>query len=123
MRFCCWIKRHPYFFEFAKMERKIRKDILHIVTILHQKRVNDIHAFLGFDACIDNIVRVVKDKNKNNEACFFANSRQFGEFLISRENKSCGIELRTQQSKIGGNMVSLSLIHISEPTRLGMISY
>ena len=87
------------------MERKIKEDISHIVTILHQKKVNDIHAFLGFDACIDNIVRVVKDKNKNNEACFFANSRQFGEFLISHENKSCGIELRTQQSKIGGNMV------------------
>ena len=87
------------------MERKISDDIRFIVSMLQQKKLAEIHAFLGFDACIDNIVRIVNGKNENDETRFFSNSRQFGEFLISRENKSCGIELRTQQSKIGGNMV------------------
>jgi len=87
------------------MGRKIKKDIDAIVSCLEQKNMEGIHAFLGFDACIDNIVRIVKDKDENNEAHYYLNSRQFGEFLISRENRSCGIELRTQQSKIGGNMV------------------
>ena len=87
------------------MGREIKKDIDAIVSCLEQKNMVSFHAFLGFDACIDNIVRIVKERDENNEAQYYANSRQFGEFLISRENRSCGIELRTQQSKIGGNMV------------------
>ncbi len=86
------------------MGREIKDEVRFVISELQQKKFADIHAFLGFDACIDNIVRIVKDKNEDNEARFFANSREFGEFLISRENKSCGIELRTQHSKIGGNM-------------------
>jgi hypothetical protein len=62
-------------------------------------------AFLGFDACIDSIVRIVKDKNGENAASYFSGSDQLGEFLISLGNKSCGLELETKLSKIGGNMV------------------
>jgi hypothetical protein len=87
------------------MGGEVKKQIDAIVSCLEQKNRKVIHAFLGFDACIDNIVRIVKDRDENNEAHYYANSRQFGEFLISRENRSCGIELRTQRSKIGGNMV------------------
>lgn len=82
------------------MNNRVIDAIPGIVLQLQQKNVNVINAFLGFDASIDNIVRVVKNKNE-----FYADSRQFGEFLISHEKTSCGIELRTQQSKIGGNMV------------------
>jgi hypothetical protein len=87
------------------MNKRTTDAIRIIVSQLQEKKMQNIHAFIGFDACIDNIVWIVKDKNENNEAEFYTNSRQFGEFLISRENKSCGIELRTQLSKIGGNMV------------------
>jgi len=87
------------------MGRKITDEIHLIVSILRQKEMNGIHAFLGFDACIDNIVRVVKEKEEDKDIVYYTNSRQFGEFLVSRENKSCGIELRTKISKIGGNMV------------------
>ncbi len=76
-----------------------------IVSRLQEKKTTKIHAFLGFDACIDNIVRVIKNKKENIDPEYYTNSRQFGEFLISRENKGCGIELQTQVSKIGGNMV------------------
>ncbi len=82
------------------MNNRIIEAIPGIVLQLQQKKINDITAFLGFDASIDNIVRVVKNKKE-----FYADSRELGEFLISHEKTSCGIELRTQQSKMGGNMV------------------
>ena len=62
-------------------------------------------AFLGFDACIDYIIRIVKEKNGNEITSYFTDSSQFGEFLINLRNKSCGVELQTKLSKIGGNMV------------------
>ena len=62
-------------------------------------------AFLGFDACIDYIIRIVREKKDNEITGYFTESSQFGEFLINLNNKSCGIELQTKLSKIGGNMV------------------
>ena len=66
---------------------------------------NNKSAFLGFDACIDSIVRIVREKNGKNATSYFSGSDQLGEFLINLENKSCGLELDTMLSKIGGNMV------------------
>lgn len=84
----------------------ISKDAIHsIVFQLQKSKMKDINAFIGFDACIDNIVRLVKEKRTAGDDIFYNNIRSFGEFLSSRENKSCGIELRTQISKMGGNMV------------------
>jgi hypothetical protein len=87
------------------MNKKIADVISIIILELLKKKITDINALLGFDACIDNIIRIIKNKKENSEVEFYNNSRQFGEFLISRENKSCGIEVHTQLSKIGGNMV------------------
>jgi len=81
-------------------------DIVHsIISKLKSKQNVTFKAFLGFDACIDNIVRVVKDNNENDEHRFYNRSPEFAGFLLSKENKSCGIELHTSLSKIGGNMV------------------
>src|SRR5512133_1411606 len=66
---------------------------------------NNKSAFLGFDACIDCIVRIVREKDGKNAVSYFSGSDQLGEFLIDLENKSCGLELETKLSKIGGNMV------------------
>jgi sugar/nucleoside kinase (ribokinase family) len=76
-------------------------------VILKLGRHNDkVHtAFLGFDACIDYIVRIVREKEGNEISSWFTESSQFGEFLVGMDNKSCGIELQTKLSKIGGNMV------------------
>jgi hypothetical protein len=76
-----------------------------ILSQLGQIKIADKSAFLGFDACIDNIVRIVRDKNDDDETEYFTDSSQFGKFLIDLSNKSCGVELRTKLSKIGGNMV------------------
>jgi len=87
------------------MNSKIAEAIPEIVVKLQKENFSVIRATLGFDACIDNIVRVVSDIQENNETNYFNSSSQFGEYLVNLENRSCGIELRTLQSKIGGNMV------------------
>jgi hypothetical protein len=87
------------------MNKRIADTIPLIIHELQNKKVEETHAFLGFDACIDNIVRIVKNKKANKDVAFFPSSKQFGEFLIRLDNRSSGIELRTQRSKPGGNMV------------------
>jgi hypothetical protein len=87
------------------MDKTKNETVQLIIKKIREKHAVSFKAFLGFDACIDNIVRVVKDKDENDEHGFYSNSRDFAEFLISRENRSCGIELHTHLSKIGGNMV------------------
>jgi sugar/nucleoside kinase (ribokinase family) len=87
------------------VNNRIKEAIPEIIFQLRQKRVAEANAFIGFDACIDNIVRIVKDKDENNGTGYYNDCRQFGEFLINLDDKSCGIELHTKISKIGGNMV------------------
>jgi hypothetical protein len=87
------------------LNKRIIDSIPQIVSRLKKNEAGQTAAFLGFDACIDSIVRVVRDKDKDSEKIYFSTSSQFGEFLISQKNKSCGVELDTKLSKIGGNMV------------------
>jgi sugar/nucleoside kinase (ribokinase family) len=75
-----------------------------VVQLDHNKTVNA-NALLGFDACIDNIVKIVKGHKDNAGSVYFSSSKEFGEFLIDLENRSSGVELHTKLSKIGGNMV------------------
>jgi hypothetical protein len=86
------------------VNKSIIDAIPEIVFQLNTRKA-DFSAFLGFDACIDNIVRIVSEKKENNETEYFSASRQFGEFLINLDNKSCGVELQTKLTKTGGNMV------------------
>jgi hypothetical protein len=86
------------------VNKQIIDSIADIVSQISHNNISDQNAFLGFDACIDYIIRIVREK-KNNEIDYFTDSIQFGEFLINLNNKSCGVELQTKLSKIGGNMV------------------
>ncbi len=87
------------------MNKRRSDKISEIVSFLNQNKHAEIDAFVGFDACIDQIVRVVKDKDENGNHGYFDTSRQFGEYLLNLENKSCGVELNTKLLKPGGNMV------------------
>lgn len=60
-------------------------------------------AVMGFDACIDNITRVIKEKDQSHIS-YFDTVKEFGTYVASKEHKSCGLDLRTRISKIGGNM-------------------
>ena len=87
------------------MNKRTIDAIPSIVVQLNQKKTVDAKAFMGFDACIDNVVHVVKNKKENSDTGYYTSSRQLGEFLVDLDNKSCGFELQTRLSKIGGNMV------------------
>jgi hypothetical protein len=76
-----------------------------IVSRLGNNTITNNNAFLGFDACIDYIIRIVREKKGNEVTGYFNKSSEFGEFLINLNDKSCGVELQTKLSKIGGNMV------------------
>ena len=83
------------------MNKKIIDAIPEIVSQIGRNNITDHNAFLGFDACIDNIIRIVREKKDNKVSGYFTDSSQFGEFLINLDNKSCGVELQTILSKIG----------------------
>jgi sugar/nucleoside kinase (ribokinase family) len=87
------------------VDKQTKDTIKGIVNQLNQTGLIEPSAFLGFDACIDIIVRIVKGKDKNEVSEYFSESSQFGEFLINLNDKSAGIELQTKLMKPGGNMV------------------
>ena len=87
------------------MSKDRNDSIAGVVSKLSRISNSDRNAFLGFDACIDYIIRIVREKKDNEITGYFTESSQFGEFLINLNNKSCGVELQTKLSKIGGNMV------------------
>jgi sugar/nucleoside kinase (ribokinase family) len=82
-----------------------KNTIAEIVAHLEQNSLIGPNAFLGFDACIDIIVRIVSGENENEIPEYFTESSKFGEFLMNLNNKSAGVELHTKLSKPGGNMV------------------
>lgn len=83
-----------------------RKNVIkEVIVKLEEGKSKEKNAFLGFDACIDIIAKIVKEKNGDSIYGYFSESSQFGEFLLNQNNKSCGIELQTKLSKPGGNMV------------------
>lgn len=65
-------------------------------------------ATLGFDACIDTIARLVRFRHADGALEFFAQISEFGDFLQARNNKSAGLDLATQATKIGGNMAIMA---------------
>lgn len=87
------------------VNERVINAIADIVVKLNQNKTANAKAVLGFDACIDNIVKVVKGQKDNSCSVYFSSSKEFGEFLIDLENRSSGVEFHTKLSKSGGNMV------------------
>jgi hypothetical protein len=87
------------------VNRRIFDELPDLISFLATKKTGEFNAFLGFDACIDIIVRVVREHNEDNSTSFFSESSQFGDFLKNLKDHSCGLELQTRFSKPGGNMV------------------
>lgn len=86
------------------MERKDHKILGDVIRKLNERKDIYRDAFFGFDACIDYLVRVVKEKKGKEDSAFFNESSQFARFISDLNDKSCGIELHTKLSKPGGNM-------------------
>ena len=58
---------------------------------------------IGIDAFVDKIVRVVQNKPSNGDYVFFKDIAQFGNHIVSKSGKSCGIEINESFTKLGGN--------------------
>ncbi len=65
-------------------------------------------AAAGFDGVADAIVRVIKNKDARGWERYFQTIEEFGQYLISKKNMSCSLEMELQQEKIGGNMTIFS---------------
>lgn len=68
----------------------------------------EFHALAGFDACIDIIAKIVREKDRERITEYFNSSSELGRFLSDLEDRSCGLELKIRMSKPGGNMVITS---------------
>ena len=90
------------------MNERIINAVADIVIKLNHNKTAIAKAVLGFDACIDNIVNVVKHCRDDSGPVYFSGSKEFGEFLIDLENRSSGVEYHTKLSKPGGNMVIMA---------------
>lgn len=101
----CFSTERPLNISKAEDVDKQIKAINKTITTLSQHKIPEAGAFLGFDACIDSIVKVLKEKKGDGDNEFYTSSHQFGEFLKNLNDKSCGVELQTKLSKPGGNMV------------------
>jgi len=91
--------------EKMNVNKRVINAIADIVAELNQNKIVNANALMGFDACIDNIVKVVKGQKDNGCSVYFSSSKEFGEFLTGLENRSSGVEFHTKLSKPGGNMV------------------
>lgn len=87
------------------MEKRFRNSVLKIISELRSFSRDDTPALLGFDACIDIIARIVRNRNDDNTAVYFNSTSEIGDFLSSLGSRSCGLELETKISRPGGNMV------------------
>lgn len=79
-----------------------------ILKQLTQISTIPLEAVIGFDACIDTIVRPVQSMNADGSVSYFSTIGEFGRHLIAHENLSCAIDIRTVSKRIGGNMPNLA---------------
>lgn len=70
-----------------------------------QKRI-----VVGYDGFVDTTVRpIAQTATEEAPARMFQTIKEFGEFLVSKSEKSCSIELQVESRHLGGNMPFLSL--------------
>ena len=82
--------------------REVRQKVINYLRE-NKAAISTREATVGIDAFIDKIVRVVQNKNENNEYIFFSDIAQFGQYLTTKAGKSCGIEINERFTKLGGN--------------------
>lgn len=76
-----------------------------IVATLKDKQhtLREKSVLIGIDAFVDKIVKPVKSKDSDNNIEFFPNILEYGEYIVTKSGKSCGIEICQTLSKYGGN--------------------
>lgn len=76
---------------------------------LREQEIAKKRIVVGFDGFVDTIVRPVRCPAAGGESAqMFETIREFGEYLISKAEKSCSIELSVESRQLGGNLPFLS---------------
>jgi hypothetical protein len=82
------------------MVNKMRK----AVETLHSKPLADKNITVGFDGCCDVLVKPIrKIDTQTGGKTFFSAMKEFGEYIIDKQGKSCSIGFEEQSRRIGGN--------------------
>ena len=65
---------------------------------------------VGFDGFIDTTARpIFKVATKETEAKYFETISDFADFLKSKANKSCSVELKVESKSVGGNLAFITM--------------
>lgn len=59
---------------------------------------------LGFDAFIDSVVQVIRQKDTDGKVHYFESTQAFGEYIVEKGHKSFSLEMEEITTKLGGNM-------------------
>ena len=86
-------------------EKDMRNAAARIISAIKNTPAQESSALFGFDACIDTVVSVVRQRLGDNSSEYFGHTGEFGDFLRQLGDRSCGLELKTKVSRPGGNMV------------------
>jgi sugar/nucleoside kinase (ribokinase family) len=87
----------------ASKKAPIQPDMLETIRT-HAPRLRNKVVSLGFDAFIDSVVKVVKQKDAYGEVHYFESTQAFGEYIVEKGEKSFSIEMEEMTTKLGGNM-------------------
>lgn len=88
------------------MSNKEELEQLHILETIQTRTPALRHKIvsLGFDAFIDNVVKVIKQKDADGTTHYFKSTQAFGEYIVAKGEKSFSIEMEEIITKLGGNM-------------------
>ena len=87
----------------ANKKAPMQPDILETIRTRTSSLRNKVVS-LGFDAFIDSVVKVVKQKDAYGEVHYFESTQAFGEYIVEKGQKSFSIEMEEMTTKLGGNM-------------------
>lgn len=78
--------------------------ILKAIDAIHSKPLENKKITVGFDGCCDVLVRLIRNiDTQTSEKTYFSLIKEFGEYIIDKQGKSCSIGFEEQSKKIGGN--------------------
>lgn len=87
----------------ANKQDQTQLDILETIRTRTPNLLNKVVS-LGFDAFIDSVVKVVRQKDAHGDVHYFESTQAFGEYIVEKGQKSFSIEMEEITTKLGGNM-------------------
>ena len=93
-------------FNQSPMTIKAKKAQLNLLEIIKtgEAALRNKTVSLGFDAFVDSVVKVIRQKDVDGKAHYFESTLAFGEYIVDKGKKSFSIEMEEITNKLGGNM-------------------